>query len=70
MMSVISVRTEDTFTTGQPVQLFQFHGRAPISSTDTFSYDVTSDGTRLLINRYVKPDQVDPLTIVLHAAPQ
>jgi Tol biopolymer transport system component len=70
MMSVISVRTEDTFTTGQPVQLFQFHGRAPISSTDTFSYDVTSDGTRLLINRYVKPDQVDPLTIVLHAASQ
>ena len=37
--------------------LFQFHGRAPISSTDVFSYDVNEDGKRFLVNRYVKPER-------------
>ena len=67
MMMSVSVNTEGTFTTGQPTQLFQFHGRAPISSTDTFSYDVSNDGSRFLVNRYLKPEHVDPLTIVLNA---
>jgi len=48
--------------------LFQIHGRFQISSTDTFTYDVSKDGTRFLINRYVKPDHVAPLTIVLNAS--
>ena len=67
MLTTVSVSSEGTFSTGQPVSLFQFHGRAPISSTDTFTYDVSSDGSKFLVNRYLKPDHVDPLTIVLHA---
>ena len=67
MLTAVLVGSEGTFSTGQPTPLFQFHGRAPISSTDTFSYDVTSDGTRFIVNRYLKPDHVDPLTIVLNA---
>lgn len=47
--------------------LFQFHGRAPISSTDMFSCDVRKDGKRFLVNRYMKPDNITPLTIVLNA---
>jgi hypothetical protein len=47
--------------------LFQVRGRAPISSTDVFTYDVTKDGQRFLVNEYVKPDRVAPLTIVEHA---
>jgi hypothetical protein len=39
-----------------------------ISSTDVFSYDVTKDGKRFLVNRYLKPERIAPLTIVLHAA--
>jgi hypothetical protein len=39
-----------------------------ISSTDVFSYDVSGDGKRFLVNRYVRPERVAPLTIVLHAA--
>jgi hypothetical protein len=54
------------FATGEPVQLFQIHGRAPISSTDVFTYDVTKDGKRFLVNRYVKPEHVAPLTILLN----
>ena len=39
-----------------------------ISPTDVFSYDVSKDGKRFLVNRYVKPERIEPLTIVLHAA--
>jgi serine/threonine protein kinase len=67
VLTSVSVDTKDTFSTGAPQPLFQIRGRAAISATDHFSYDVADDGQRFLINRYVKPDHVDPLTIVLHA---
>jgi Tol biopolymer transport system component len=67
MMTAAAVSTIGTFSTGTPVSLFQFHGRAPISSTDVFSYDVTKDGKRFLVNKYVKPEKITPLTIVLNA---
>jgi len=59
------VSTLGTFSSGSPVSLFQFHGRAAISSTDVFSYDVSKDGKRFLVNRYVKPEKIEPLTILL-----
>jgi Tol biopolymer transport system component len=68
MLTAVPVSTEGTFSTGSPTPLFQFHGRAPISSTDVFSYDVTKDGKRFLVNRYVKPERITPLTVMLHAA--
>jgi len=67
MMTAVAVSTIGTFSTSTPVQLFQFHGRAPISSTDVFSYDVTKDGKRFLVNKYLKPETISPLTIVLNA---
>ena len=67
MLMAVPVTSETTFATGQPAPLFQIHGRAPISSTDAFTYDVTKDGRRFLVNRYVKPDHVPPLTILLNA---
>jgi eukaryotic-like serine/threonine-protein kinase len=68
MLMAVPVNGETTFATGQPTPLFQVRGRAPISSTDVFSYDVTKDGKRFLVNRYVKPEHVPPLTILLNAA--
>jgi eukaryotic-like serine/threonine-protein kinase len=67
MLTSVPVNTVGTFATGTPTPLFQFHGRAPISSTDAFSYDVAKDGKRFLVNRYVKPEKITPLTIVLNA---
>ena len=58
------------FSSGTPVPLFQIRARAPISSTDIFTYDVTKDGKRFLVNRYVRPDHVVPLTIVLNSTAQ
>jgi eukaryotic-like serine/threonine-protein kinase len=70
MMTAVPVSTVGAFSTGTPSSLFQFHGRAAISSTDLFSYDVTKDGKRFLVNRYVKPEKITPLTIVLNASPK
>jgi hypothetical protein len=64
----VPVNGETTFATGQPALLFQIHGRAPISASDIFTYDVAKDGKRFLVNRYVKPEHLQPLTILLHAA--
>jgi Tol biopolymer transport system component len=66
-MMAVPVSSESTFATGTPVPLFQVYGRAPISSTDLFTYDVARDGKRFLVNRYVKPERIRPLTIVLNA---
>jgi serine/threonine protein kinase len=68
MLMAVPVSEGSGFSTGAPMPLFQIHGRAPISSTDVFTYDVAKDGKRFLVNRYVKPEHVQPLTILLHAA--
>jgi Tol biopolymer transport system component len=68
MLTAVSVNGASSFVTGPPAPLFQIRGRAPISSTDVFTYDVAKDGKRFLVNRYVKPEHVAPLTILLQAA--
>jgi len=67
MLTAVTVNTDSGFATGAPQPLFQVHSRAPISSTDIFTYDVAHDGKRFLVNRYVKPENVAPLNIVLNA---
>jgi hypothetical protein len=67
MLMAAPVANEGTFSSGTPVPLFQVRGRAPVSSTDTFTYDVSKDGKQFLVNRYLKPDRPSPLTIVLNA---
>ena len=67
MLMTASVSNEGTFSSGTPVPLFQVRGRAHVSSTDFFTYDVSKDGKQFLVNRYLKPDHPLPLTIVLNA---
>jgi len=69
-LTAVPVNEEGTFTTGIPTPLFSLRARAPISSTDIFSYDVSKDGKSFLVNRYVQPDHIAPLTIVLNATEQ
>jgi len=68
MLTAITVSGDGTFSSGAPSPLFLIHGRAAISSTDLLTYDVNKDGSRFLVNRYLKPDLVQPLTVVLNAA--
>jgi eukaryotic-like serine/threonine-protein kinase len=67
MLTAVSVDTRDSFSSGNPTPLFRTQIRAQVSSTDQFSFDVTRDGQRFLVNRYAKPAQVAPLHIVLNA---
>jgi Tol biopolymer transport system component len=66
MLTAVPVSGEGIFSTGTPTPLFQTRARAPISSTDVFTYDVAKDGKRFLVNRYVAPDHIPPLTILLN----
>jgi len=67
MLTAVEVSRGDRLSSGMPRTLFPFTGRAQISSTDLFSYDVTKDGKRFVVNRYKKPEAVAPLTVVLRA---
>jgi len=63
----VNVSSEGTLATGAPKTLFQAHARPSVSSSDIFTYDVTPDGQRFIVDRYVKPAQTPPLSIILHA---
>lgn len=67
MLMAASVSTEGGFSSGTPASLFQLRGRPHVSSTDQYTYDVTKDGQRFLVNRFLKADRPTPLTIVLNA---
>ena len=62
-----TVTVEAALATGTPIPLFAAHGRPYVSSTDFFTYDVTSDGKRFLVNREQKPAQTLPHKIILNA---
>jgi hypothetical protein len=67
MLTAAPVNGEGTFSSGTPVPLFQEHARGVISSTDLFTYDVTKDGNRFIVNRFVRPEHAAPLTLILNA---
>jgi hypothetical protein len=68
MLTAVAVNAGETYSAGAASPLFQVHGRAPISNTDLYAYDVSRDGKRFLVNRYIKPDRVQPLMVVLNAS--
>jgi Tol biopolymer transport system component len=67
MLMAAPVGSGPTFSIGTAQPLFRVRARAPISNTDVFSYDVSKDGSRFIVNRYVKPSSVPPLDILLNA---
>jgi len=66
-LTAVEVTTDQGFSSGSPTPLFQLHARAPFASNDLYSYDAAPDGKRFLVNRYLKPEHVPPLTVVLNA---
>jgi len=67
-MMAVPVKTDSNFEAGAPVALFQTHTRQQISFMDVFSYDVTGDGQRFLINTKVDDPGAAPLSIILNWA--
>lgn len=62
-----AVDSENSLSTGATTPLFQTHTRTAVSSSDVSSYDVTPDGQRFLVDRYVKPPETPPLNIILNS---
>jgi serine/threonine protein kinase/Tol biopolymer transport system component len=54
------------FEAGTPIGLFQTHPRQPISAMDFFSYDVTADGQKFLVNTKVDTSNSAPLSVILN----
>ena len=68
-MMAVAVTPGAAFKAGSPVALFQTtHRRQPISAQDRFSYDVSGDGQRFLINTKIEEANVAPLSIHLNWA--
>jgi len=67
-MMAVAVKTGSTFEAGPPVALFQTHTAQPISTQDVFSYDVSGDGQKFLINTRVDEPNAAPLSIILNWA--
>jgi serine/threonine protein kinase/Tol biopolymer transport system component len=60
------VRTAAGFEVGSPIAVFLTHPRQPISAMDFFSYDVTPDGQKFLVNTRVDVSNSAPLSVILN----
>jgi Tol biopolymer transport system component len=67
-MMAVQVKAGAGFESSPPVALFQTHRRQPVSAQDVFSYDVTADGQRFLINTKVDEANAAPLSVLLNWA--
>jgi Tol biopolymer transport system component len=67
-LMVVEVKPASAFEAGEAKPLFQTRRREHVSSTDLFSYDVSADGHRFLVNTDVGEVSSSPLTVVLNWA--
>jgi Tol biopolymer transport system component len=65
-LMAVEVKAGSTFEAGAATPLFQIRRREPLSSTDLFSYDVSADGQRFLVNTDVGEPTSPPLTVALN----
>ena len=65
-LMAVPVRIGGTIEAGPAEVLFQTHARQHIGVMDAFSYDVTRDGQKFLINVKVEEPSPAPLSIVLN----
>jgi serine/threonine protein kinase/Tol biopolymer transport system component len=65
-LMAVDVTVGSTFVAGTARPLFQTRRREHIASADLFSYDVSADGQRFLVNTDVGEVTSSPLTVVLN----
>jgi serine/threonine protein kinase len=62
----VPVTTGTHFSSGTPIVLFQADPRQSVSYLDIFSYDVTRDGQRFLIDTELRPAEGVPISVLLN----
>jgi Tol biopolymer transport system component len=67
-LMAVPVKTGTSFEAGPSVSLFQMHARQRISVMDAFSYGVSADGQKFLINSTVEEGGSAPLSVILNWA--
>ena len=65
-LMAVGVKTGAGFESGTPAALFLTHPRQPLSAMDFFSYDVTADGQRFLVNTKLDTSNSAPLSVILN----
>ena len=59
------VKTGTNFDAGAPVPLFQANPREMVATSELFSYDVSNDGQKFLINTQLKTEAM-PMSVILN----
>ena len=62
----VSIKTSPALEVGQPVPLFLTSPQPPVSALQFFSYDVSSDGQKFLINTRSATSSAAPLSVMLN----
>jgi eukaryotic-like serine/threonine-protein kinase len=64
-MMAVPVKTGPSFDPGTPMALFQANPREMLATSEQFSYEVSQDGQKFLINTHLKT-AATPLSVVLN----
>ncbi len=64
-MMAVPVKTGANFDAGTPAELFQANPRELVATSEQFSYDVSKDGQKFLINTQLKTG-IAPMSVVLN----
>ena len=62
----VDIKTSPNFEVGSPVPLFLTSPQPPVSALHFFSYDVTSDGQKFLINTRTATPNAAPVSVLLN----
>jgi eukaryotic-like serine/threonine-protein kinase len=65
-MMAVEVKLGESFEARDPVELFQTRPRQRVSSQDVFTYTMSGDGQRFLLNTLMDAPNAAPLSIVLN----
>jgi serine/threonine protein kinase/Tol biopolymer transport system component len=65
-LMAVEVRMSGSFEARDPVGMFQTRSRQRISSQDVFTYSVSGDGQRFLVNTIMDEPNAPPLSIILN----
>jgi serine/threonine protein kinase len=64
-MMAVPVKTSSNFDPGTPMLLFQANPREMLATSEQFSYEVSQDGQKFLINTHLKT-AMTPMSVVLN----